>query len=206
MRCCSDVRQRRHAVTRLVRVLCLPAWRVRRGGAPGCTCALGHMRIRVDCAGQATVEAAFLMPVILLAMLLLAQPAIVLYDRAVMEAAAAEGCRMLETLAPGDEDAARAAVERRLDAIPDAPIFHSGGWTIELSGGEGQEYASVRIEHALEPLPLMGVGMGFLGLTGPGGLFTHDAFRQTEVVDAWVVESRLGADAEAWTGRWEEKA
>ena len=169
---------------------------VRRVGAAG------HGRQR----GQATVEAAFLMPVILLAMLLLAQPAIILYDRAVMEAAAAEGCRMLETLAPGDEDAARAAVERRLDAIPDAPIFHSGGWTIELSGGEGQEYASVRIEHALEPLPLMGAGMGFLGLTGPGGLFIHDAFRQTEVVDAWVVESRLGADAEAWIGRWEEKA
>lgn len=201
MRCCSDAERQDGAAVRACRVRRARHLRdlrigVRRVGAAG------HGRQR----GQATVEAAFLMPVMLLAMLLLAQPAIILYDRAVMEAAAAEGCRMLETLAPGDEDAARAAVERRLDAIPDAPIFHSGGWTIELSGGEGQEYASVRIEHALEPLPLMGAGMGFLGLTGPGGLFIHDAFRQTEVVDAWVVESRLGADAEAWIGRWEEKA
>ena len=156
--------------------------------------------------GQATVEAAFLMPVILLAMLMLAQPAIVLYDRAVMEAAASEGCRVMETLAPGDEDAARAAIERRLDAVPDAPIFHVGSWTVELSGGEGQERASVRIEHALKPLPLIGAGMGFLGLTGPGGLFIQDAYRQTEVLDSWVVESRLGADAGAWIERWEEKA
>lgn len=201
MRCCSDAERQDGAAAhacrgRRARHLRAQRIGVRRVGVAGHGCQRG----------QATVEAAFLMPVILLAMLLLAQPAIILYDRAVMEAAAAEGCRMLETLAPGDEDAARAAVERRLDAIPDAPIFHSGGWTIELSGGEGQEYASVRIEHALEPLPLMGAGMGLLGLTGPGGLFTHDAFRQTEVVDAWVVESRLGADAEAWIGRWEEKA
>lgn len=156
--------------------------------------------------GQATVEAAFLLPVVLLAMLMLAQPAIILYDRAVMEAAASEGCRVLETLAPGNEDAARAAVERRLSAIPDAPIFHEGAWTIELSGGEGQQRASVRIEHGLRPLPLIGVGMGFLGLTGPGGLFVHDAFRETSVIDDWVVESRLGADVQAWIERWEEKA
>ena len=201
MRCCSDAERQDGAAARACRVRRARHLRAQRIGVRRVGVA-GHGCQR----GQATVEAAFLMPVILLAMLLLAQPAIILYDRAVMEAAAAEGCRMLETLAPGDEDAARAAVERRLDAIPDAPIFHSGGWTIELSGGEGREYASVRIEHALEPLPLMGAGMGLLGLTGPGGLFTHDAFRQTEVVDAWVVESCLGADAEAWIGRWEEKA
>ena len=156
--------------------------------------------------GQATVEAAFLMPTVLLAMLLLAQPAIVLFDRAVMEAAAAEGCRMLETLAPGDEGAARAAVERRLSAIPDAAIFHSGPWNVELLGGEGQDRASVRVEHALKPLPLIGAGMGLLGLTDADGLYRRDAHKEAQTVEGWVAESRHGSDAAAWVSRWEEKA
>ncbi len=146
------------------------------------------------------------MPVILLGMLLLIQPAIVLYDRAVMEAAASEGCRILATLNAGDEDAARLAIERRLSAIPDADIFHSGAWTIEISGSEGSAQASVHIEHGLRPLPLIGAGMGFMGLVDADGLFVHDVSRTTEVLDEWVIESRFGADAEAWIERWEEKA
>lgn len=156
--------------------------------------------------GQATVEAALLMPMILLAILLLAQPAIVLYDRAVMEAAASEGCRILETLSSEDEDAARAAIERRLSAIPDVDIFHSSAWTIEISGGEGSAQASVRIEHSLRPLPLIGAGMGFIGLADANGLFVQEVSRTTEVLDEWVIESRFGADIEAWIDRWEEKA
>ncbi len=156
--------------------------------------------------GQATVEAAFLMPMILLAILLLVQPAIVLYDRAVMEAAASEACRILETLSSEDEEAARAAIERRLSAIPDVDIFHSGAWTIEISGGEGSAQASVRIEHSLRPLPLIGAGMGFMGLADASGLFVQEVSRTTEVLDEWVVESRFGADVEAWIDRWEEKA
>ena len=48
-------------------------------------------------AGQATVEAVFVIPVLFVAMLLLIQPGIVLYDRMVMANAAAEGCRVLAT-------------------------------------------------------------------------------------------------------------
>ena len=42
--------------------------------------------------GQATVEAAFLLPVLFVGLLLLMQPGILLYDRLVMQAAASEGC------------------------------------------------------------------------------------------------------------------
>ena len=47
--------------------------------------------------GQATVEAAFLLPVLFVGLLLLMQPGILLYDRLVMQAAASEGCRLLAT-------------------------------------------------------------------------------------------------------------
>ncbi len=52
---------------------------------------------RTDEAGQATVEAAFLVPVLFIVLLLLLQPGILLYDRIVMQGAAAQGCRLLAT-------------------------------------------------------------------------------------------------------------
>ncbi|MFR1637837.1 MAG: TadE family protein [Eggerthellaceae bacterium] len=54
--------------------------------------------------GRATVEAAFLLPVLFVGLLLLMQPGILLYDRLVMQAAASEGCRLLatKTAAAGD--------------------------------------------------------------------------------------------------------
>ena len=43
-----------------------------------------------DCRGQATVEAAVSLPVIFTLLLMLVQPSIILYDRLVMQQAAAE--------------------------------------------------------------------------------------------------------------------
>ena len=71
--------------------------------------------------GQATVEAAFLLPVLFVGLLLLMQPGILLYDRLVMQAAASEGCRLLatKTAAAGDmAESCEAFVRHRLGAIP----------------------------------------------------------------------------------------
>ena len=46
---------------------------------------------------QATIEAAFAIPLLGVLLLMLLQPGIVLYDKIVMEHAAAEGCRLLAT-------------------------------------------------------------------------------------------------------------
>lgn len=146
-----------------------------------------------------------LIPMVLFAVLMLAQPAIVLFDRMVMEAAASEGCRMLETLPAGREDEACAYIERRLAAIPATETFHAGSWEIEVEGGEESEAASVRIAHGLRPLPLIGAGMGLLGMT-QGGLYRQEVSRSASVRDEWVVVSEFGADAHAWMDRWEEKA
>ena len=53
------------------------------------------MRRANDERGQGTVEAALVIPVLFVLLLLLLQPGIVLYDRMVMRGAAAEACRPL---------------------------------------------------------------------------------------------------------------
>ncbi|WP_276915433.1 TadE/TadG family type IV pilus assembly protein [Parvibacter caecicola] len=115
-------------------------------------------RARGARSGQATVEAALAIPVAFLLLLLLVQPAIVLYDRTVMENAALETCRLLCTSDAGAsvaEDFAR----RRLSAVPEAEVFHKheGGcsWEITLSGGAGSAEARVKIATRLKPLPLL---------------------------------------------------
>lgn len=85
-------------------------------------------RIALSWRGQATVEGAFLIPVILLMLMLLIQPGILLYDRVVMQAAAAEGCRLVSTRPPGDSsDAYKGYVLRRLGSVPQQKNFHVHG-------------------------------------------------------------------------------
>ena len=156
--------------------------------------------------GQATVEAALLVPLVLACLLLLVQPAIVLYDRAVMEAAASQGCRLLETRATQSEEEVEAFVRRRLAAIPDTEIFHAGTWDIEVEGAEGSAEVRVRVGHVFDPLPLAGVGMAMAGMTDGSGFYRQEAQCRSKVRDEWLMESENGADPEAWMKRWEEKA
>lgn len=152
--------------------------------------------------GQTAVEAAIALPLLFVALGLLLQPALLLYDRCVMEAAATECCRMLETQTASDA-AARAFVLRRLGAIPDVDGFHIGGaegWTIEFEGGELTGSVSVRLSHAVRPLPLVGVGTGlFLSRSGDGTV--RQSVRASSALQpAWACE--LGTVPEEWMERW----
>lgn len=113
--------------------------------------------------GQGTIEAAFLLPIILMLILLLIQPAIILYDYCVMKSAAAEACRTLATSSSTDE--VEEFVRRRLAAIPQAEVFHrhDGGcsYSIELNG-TGLSETSVVIKNYLQPLPLVDLGAKLL--------------------------------------------
>ena len=111
--------------------------------------------------GQGTLEAAFVIPVLFVLMLLLIQPGIVLYDRLVMGSAAAEGCRLLATKtdAYGSMGAScEAFIRHRLAAVPQQACFHvhEGGcsWVIEMSGDETSGTATVKVINELRPLPL----------------------------------------------------
>lgn len=153
--------------------------------------------------GQAAVEAAFALPLLMAVLGLLAQPAVLLYDQGVMNAAAAEGCRMLETQTIS-ESSARAYVLRRLSAVPEVPAFHEGGasgWDIEFEGGELSEVVSVRVSHSVRPLPLLGVSAGLVTSVQPDGTVVQDAQAQSSLQPGWAVQ--LGSSPEEWMETWE---
>lgn len=75
--------------------------------------------------GQASVEAALLLPTILLLLALLMQPACLLYTRCVMEGAAVEVARLAATAREGLD--VRPFALRRLAAVPEVSVFHVGG-------------------------------------------------------------------------------
>lgn len=118
---------------------------------------------------QATVEAAIMIPVIFLLLLLLIQPGIYLYDLCIMNEAAAETCRVLST--SSDTEKAKICesfAKRRLSAIPQQDNFHmhSGGCSYEISyeGSQESNEVCVIIKNQLKPLPLVGFITNFVGL------------------------------------------
>lgn len=161
------------------------------------------------CEGQSTVEAAYLLPVLLLLFLLLLQPGICLYNLMVMENAAAEGCRLLATrTVQGDftNEKYEGYVKRRLAAIPPAEVFHirngNKGWELELEGDENSTMVSVRIVNRLKPLPLLGWGASLAGLTDGEGNLVQEVNVAMPTQPAWVWENSLGGPMD-WTTQWE---
>ena len=146
-----------------------------------------------ECTGQATLEAAYLIPIIFLLLLLLIQPGIILYDFMVMRGAASEGCRLLATKTDvlGDShEACEAYVKRRLAAIPPQDNFHihDGGcsWEIELEGNEHSNMVRVTISNRLRLLPLFDAGGVLLGITDGQGVYPLEVSVATQVQPSWV--------------------
>ena len=159
--------------------------------------------------GQATVESAILLPVFFIVLLLLLQPAIVLYDRVVMEGAASETCRLLATktdsLGSMDENC-EAFVRHRLGAIPPLPIFHlhepTCSWEITLVGDEHESQVGVRIAHEIRPLPLFDVGARLAGLTNERGNFELLVESTQPVYAPWVLAGQDELSPGDWIGEW----
>lgn len=159
--------------------------------------------------GQATVEAAALVPVLFVALLLLLQPGILLYDRMVMQGAAAEGCRLLATKtgALGDMDGScEAFVRHRLGAVPPHDCFHvhRGGcsWDVELAGDEGSQTVSVTVGNDVRPLPLLDAGAALLGMTDAAGNLHLETTASMPTQPAWVDGAEAGRDPAGWIGAW----
>lgn len=159
--------------------------------------------------GQGTVEAAVVVPVLFLLMLLLLQPGIILYDRLVMGNAAAEGCRLLATStdALGSmQGSCEAFIRHRLAAIPQHDCFHVHGggcsWTIETSGDETSGTVTVRVGNELRPLPLFDAGSRLLGLANArGNLVIEESVTMATQPD-WVWSSPSGSVPADWIGSW----
>ena len=147
--------------------------------------------------GQASVEAAVLLPTLMLLLALLLEPACMGYTRCVMCSAASEAVRVAGTDYDGDFDDCRSFVLRRLRAVPEVPLFHVGGqrdWTVDISGGDGK--AQVRISGHVRPLPLVGCLAAAFGESDAQGVVLR-AEASGETRPSWV-----GGTYETWQEVW----
>ena len=120
--------------------------------------------------GQSTVEAAVLLPLLMLLFALLVQPVCVLYTCMLMRHAAASAARVAATST--DESAIKLYARRRLAAVPEASVFHVGGttdWQVQLSRTSAG-VVSVSISGHVRPLPLLGVVVGSMGVRDSQGV------------------------------------
>ena len=154
--------------------------------------------------GQSTIEAAFALPILMILVLLLVQPAILLYDRMVMSSAAAEGCRLYSTASSDVVGVCDDYVRRRLSAVPQLDQFHvhSNGctWDISFEGGESAQVSQVSISTEVKPLPLIGSGMRALGLLNSRGNLTVEVESIQTMQPDWVVNSVDGKNPSDWVG------
>lgn len=155
-------------------------------------------RIVFDESGQASVEAAILLPSLLFIIGLMAQPICIFYTRTVMNAAASEGARLVLTQSNRvNKDDIDAFILRRLRAIPPVAIFHEGGdegWEVEL--GESEKLIEITITSKIKPLPLFGIFSA--ALTGAsGGLGTISVHVAEPLRPGW-----LSGGYEDWVEQW----
>lgn len=169
------------------------------------------MRLMQDERGQGTVEAAVVIPVLFLLLLMLLQPGIVLYDRLVMGNAAAEACRVLATGTDSFGSMSRsceAFVRHRLAAVPGHSCFHvhEGGcsWDIQLIGSESSSTVTVRIGNDLRPLPLFDAAAKLAGMADARGNVHIEESVTLPTQPSWAASSDLGLTPSAWIGGWLE--
>lgn len=159
-------------------------------------CALGAMR---SSSGQMSVEAALLLPVMLVLVALLCQPACILYTRSVMASAAGDAARAALTSRSPSEDLT-AYVKRRLAAVPNVSIFHEGGteaWEVEVAGPTDAGRVTVSIEGDVRPLPLLGSLVTAFGAASDG-VVTLRVEVGEDLRSSWI-----GGSYEDWVGIWD---
>ena len=146
--------------------------------------------------GQASVEAALLVPSLLVVLALLIQPACLLYTRSVMSSAAAETARLAATASASDD--AVAFARRRLKAVPEVGVFHTGGqddWSVVVEGA-GTGKASVTITGHARPLPLTAAVAGALSGSDADGV-RLEVTREVQAHASWVEGTYSD-----WVGIW----
>lgn len=157
-----------------------------------------HIRFRPRCclqrgtaivsqnSGQASVEAAFMLPVLFFLMLLLMQPIIILYTKTMMASAAQETCRVVSTDFDASFDDCRQFAKRRLRAIPSLSLFHVGGddsWDIQITRSKNKSV--VEISSHAKALPLVGMSAwGVAGMDDEGIILKVKAAQSTQ--PSWV--------------------
>ncbi len=105
--------------------------------------------------GQSSIEAAFILPILLLCLGLSVQPVIYMYTKTIMQEAADEGIRY----AMSEQNAGRTEryIRRRLEALPSSSIFHvqDEDWDIDIIRAD--KSVRVLIRGHIRTIPVLGV-------------------------------------------------
>lgn len=144
------------------------------------------------------MEAAVLLPTLMLLLALLAQPVCLSYTRAVMRTAAGECARAAATAYADDLEACRHYALRRLRAVPNVPLFHVGGeqdWDVRVT--RSGSVVEVSIAGHARPLPLMGTLAALAGAHDGKGVVLRVSLAQ-DMRPSW-----LGGDYGAWQTIWQ---
>lgn len=159
-----------------------------------------------DIKGQGTVEAAVVIPVLFVLMLMMLQPGIVFYDYLIMRSAAAEGARLMATSSA--EEGARSCedfIRNRLSAVPQQDLFHVHGadcsWQIDIQGDETTEAVEIGITNELRPLPFLDAPLHLLGVTNAAGHMELHVAHAEANQPAWVAKSG-SATPQEWVEQW----
>lgn len=150
-----------------------------------------------DKGGQATVEAAVVLPSLMLVLALLMQPVCLSYTRAIMRATAAECARAAATAYGGDTSGCREYALRRLEAVPDVALFHVGGredWDVSIDRSDS--HVNVSIAGHARPLPLMGAIASLLSMSDGTGVVLRVTLSESTRA-SWV-----GGDYGSWQDIW----
>lgn len=138
-----------------------------------------------------------LLPTLMVLMALLVQPICLLYTRSVMWEAAAETARSAGTAR--SLATCQSYALRRLDAVPEASIFHVGGrgdWQVSVTRSSDGGTAKVEISGHARPLPLLGnVATAFEERDATGVVLRVSVSERTR--PDWV-EGSYGS----WMGMW----
>ncbi len=141
-------------------------------------------------------------------LLMLIQPGIILYDRLVMQQAAAEACRVLISSDGSQEDMRLCEdyVRRRLSAVPQHDCFHvhagSCSWDIRLVGSSASSGVSASISNEVKPLPLFDAAAALLGAVNERGNLEVQVQVDMEAQPAWFANAGLGSGGASWAGAW----
>lgn len=138
-----------------------------------------------------------LVPAVMLVFALMLQPVCLCYSRSVMRAAAAETARAAVTAYHADMASCEAYARRRLQAVPEVPLFHVGGpddWKVRVSCVGNR--ADVQIVGHARPLPLMGA-LASAAWKRDGTGIVLEAKLSVEGRPHW-----LGGDYDAWQTVW----
>lgn len=150
-----------------------------------------------DTGGQATVEAAVLLPTLMLLFALLLQPVCLSYTRAIMRGAAGECARAAATAYGGDISSCESYALRRLKAVPEVPLFHVGGqsdWNVQINRSDSHVDVSI-VGHA-RPLPLMGAVAALMSESDGTGVVLRVSLSE-DTRASWV-----GGDYGTWQKIW----